>query len=109
MGNDLSATLKVQQFAMGSTAPILDYDVEMQRTMHMVVVRDDFATFKHLHPAFNTGTGTFSQAFTKEPNHRYYVYADTTPHGLSQQVFRFTMESDGSVAAANVSLAPTWK
>lgn len=105
MGSGLTSHLNVQQFRIGSTKPILNYSVEMQRTMHMVVVRDDFATFEHLHPAFDTTTGAFVQKFTKAPNHKYYLYADTTPHGLPQQVFRFTMESDGPLAAIAPSLA----
>jgi hypothetical protein len=113
MGSGLTSTLKVRQFLPGAPAPgseptpVLNYDVDMQHLMHMVVIRDDFGTFAHLHPAFNTGTGTFSQSFTKQPNHRYYLYADTTPHGIGQQVFRFTMESDGAVAPIHVSLTPT--
>jgi hypothetical protein len=94
----LAATLKVRQYRLASGAPILDYDVDMERLIHLVVVRDDFATFAHLHPAFDTTTGTFSQRFTKAPNHRYYVYADTEPRGLGRQVFRFTIESDGPLA-----------
>jgi hypothetical protein len=100
----LTATLKVRQFESDGKTPLLDYDVDMQHLMHLVVVRDDFATFGHYHPAFDTTTGTFQQPFTKAPNHRYYVYADSTPHGIGQQVFRFTMESDGSVAAMKPSL-----
>jgi hypothetical protein len=107
MGSGLTSTLKVRQFPIGSTTAILNYDVEMQRTIHMVVIRDDFATFDHLHPDFNTTTGTFSQSFTKQANHRYYVYADTMPHGIGQQVFRFTMESDGPVSAMKPSLVPS--
>lgn len=107
MGNGLTSELNVAQFPIGSSTPILEYSVEMQRTMHMVVVRDDFATFDHLHPAFNTTTGAFINKFTKEPNHRYYLYADSTPHGLPQQVFRFTMESDGPLAGDKPSLAPS--
>ena len=99
-GSRLSATLKIRQYRLGGTTPILNYDVEMERLMHMVIVRDDFATFAHLHPPFDATTGTFSQPFTKAPNHRYYVYADTTPRGIGQQVFRFTIESDGPVATA---------
>ena len=34
--------------------------------MHLVIVRDDFATFAHVHPDFDTQTGTFWQQFTKE-------------------------------------------
>lgn len=99
----LTATLTIRQFALDGKTPILDYDVDMQKLMHLIVVRDDFATFAHIHPAFDTTSGTFSQPFTKEPNHRYYVYADTTPHGVGQQVFRFTIESDGRPAKLRLS------
>jgi hypothetical protein len=96
--NGLSVTLNVRQFQPDGK-PILAYEIDMQKLMHMVVVRDDFATFAHLHPAFDMKTGTFRQSFTKDPNHRYYVYADTTPQDVGQQVFRFTL--DGSDAAAS--------
>ena len=93
----LTGTLKVRQFTENGK-PILDYDVDMEHVMHMVIVRDDFATFSHVHPDLDTTTGTFSQGFTQEPNHRYYVYADSTPRGLPQQVFRFTLDSAGPVS-----------
>ncbi|HEY1867796.1 MAG TPA: hypothetical protein VGG70_05820 [Candidatus Cybelea sp.] len=102
----LSGTLNIRQFTADGK-PILDYDVDMERVMHMIVVRDDFATFDHLHPNFDTATGTFSQGFTREPNHRYYVYADSAPHGLPQQVFRFTLDSAGPDADSRPSLAPS--
>lgn len=97
-GAGLAATLNIQQVALDGKTPILAYDVDMQKLAHIIIVRDDFATFAHLHPTFDSTTGTFSLPFTKGPNHRYYVYADTTPHGIGQQVFRFTIESDGSLA-----------
>ena len=107
-GSGLSATLKIRQFRFNG-APVLDYEIDMQRLMHLVVVRDDFATFDHLHPTFDATTGTFAQVFTKAQNHRYYVYADTTPRGVGQQVYRFTIESDGAVAgvASLASPSPT--
>jgi len=101
-GAGSSATLKFRQFQLDGTTPILNYDMDMEKLAHVVVIRDDFATFAHLHPAFDTTTGTFSQQFTKEANHRYYVYADTVPQSIGQQVFRFTMESDGPVATASL-------
>ncbi len=104
-GPGLGATLKFRQYKLGGAAPILDYDVDMQHVMHVVVVRDDFATFAHLHPDFDTTTGTFSAKFTKTANHKFYVYADSEPHGIGQQVFRFTIESDGPLANAAPSLA----
>jgi len=99
--NGLSATLKVRQFQPDGK-PILNYEIDMQRLMHMVVIRDDFATFAHLHPSFDATTGTFWQPFTKDPSHRYFVYADTTPRGTGQQVFRFMLETDGPVTTAPV-------
>jgi len=98
------ATIKVRQYELDGK-PILDYEVDMQKLMHMVIVRDDFATFAHLHPAFDTTTGTFAQQFSKAPNHRYYVYADTTPRGVAQQVFRFTLGSDGPASTASFDTA----
>ena len=80
----------------------------MQMLMHVIVVRDDFLTFEHLHPAFDAATGTFSQAFTKERYHRYYVFADSEPKGMGQQVFRFTLPSDGPIMTGMVpSMAST--
>jgi hypothetical protein len=101
----LTSTLSIRQFAIASKTPLRDYDVDMEKKMHLVVVRDDFATFAHLHPSFDAATGTFSQVFTKVPNHRYYVYADTTPRGIGQQVFRFIIESDGPLAPLPNSLS----
>ncbi len=103
-GTGLNYRLNVQQFTM-SGAPIKAYDIDMQHYMHLVVVRDDFGTFAHKHPAYDTTTGTFVQDFTKERNHRYYVYADSMPKGVGQQVFRFTMESDGPHAMYKLSAA----
>jgi len=103
----LTATLNVRQFQPDGKTPILNYDVDMQKLMHIVVVRDDFATFDHLHPAFDAASGTFSQPFTKVPNHRYYLYADSTPRGIGQQVFRFTIESDGPIAKLTLPATPS--
>ncbi|MBV9718670.1 MAG: hypothetical protein JOZ77_05085 [Candidatus Eremiobacteraeota bacterium] len=102
--NGLRATLKVRQFTLDGKTPILNYDVDMEHIMHLVVVRDDFATFAHLHPGFDAATGTFWQDFTKEAHHRYYVYADSMPRGLGQQVFRFTLENAGAVAPSAPAL-----
>jgi len=103
-GSGLSATLKIRQFTMDGKTPILRYTIDMQKLMHLVVIRDDFATFDHLHPAFDAQTGIFSAPFTKNANHRFFVYADSMPKGIGQQVFRFTIESDGPLAPAKPSL-----
>lgn len=101
-----SVQLKIQQFSLSGGAPILRYDVDMQKLIHLIIVRDDFATFAHVHPAFSGATGTFSETFTPSPNHRYYLYTDTTPRGIGQQVFRFTLESAGPLATPRPTPLP---
>jgi len=107
-GSGTTANLKIRQFKPDGSTPIVDYEIDMQMLMHVIVVRDDFLTFEHLHPAFDAATGTFSQAFTKERYHRYYVFADSEPKGMGQQVFRFTLPSDGPIMTGMVpSMAST--
>lgn len=101
-GTGTTYTINVRQFT-NDGAPIKAYEIDMQHYMHVVVVRDDFATFAHKHPSYDTVTGTFETPFTKERNHRYYVYADSMPKGAGQQVFRFLMESDGPYAMYKLS------
>ncbi|MBV9056452.1 MAG: hypothetical protein JO078_08480 [Candidatus Eremiobacteraeota bacterium] len=99
-----NATLVIRQFGPERKI-LLDYDMDMEKLMHLIVVRDDFAEFMHLHPAFDATTGAFTQAIKKNPYHRYYVYADTTPRGIGQQVFRFTLANDEPLTAFPVSIA----
>ncbi len=105
-GAEHVVTLKISQFLLDGTTPILKYDVDMQKLIHLIVVRDDFATFAHLHPSFDPKTGAFSQTLTTEPKHRYYVYADTTPHGIGQQVFRFALGAPFFVSHSSSGPSP---
>ena len=99
-------TLIVRQFGPQMKI-LLEYDVDMEKLMHLIVVRDDFAEFMHLHPTFDAMTGAFTQAIKKSPYHRYYVYADSTPRGVGQQVFRFTLANDLPLTASSVSTVPS--
>ncbi|MBV8491465.1 MAG: hypothetical protein JO199_13140 [Candidatus Eremiobacteraeota bacterium] len=101
----LSTTIKVHQFYHDGVTPILKYDPQFTKYMHVVVVSDDFSTFQHLHPDYNLQTGSFSTSFNQTAGHKYYVYADSDPHDLGQQVFRFTLQSDGPEATPHPSLA----
>jgi Cu+-exporting ATPase len=87
--------IKITQYANGSSTPIHNYAVDMQRTIHVVTVRDDFATFEHTHPAFNTTTGAFVETLKTDPGHRYFVYVETKPQGMNDQVFRFDIGKSG--------------
>lgn len=81
--------LDFSQFSLGKGRIVTRYTVEQTKLMHLVVVRDDFEDFMHVHPVLKDGH--FSIAVPLSAAHGYYAYADTTPAGLSKQVFRFTI------------------
>lgn len=72
---------------------VKDYDVDMLYRMHLIVVRSDFQQFFHIHPKYDAVTGRFTSTLPIDRSHSYYVYADTWPNGLGQQVFRFTVNA----------------
>jgi len=84
-----AANIKVRLFKSDGTTPILDYAVTVQNSMHLIIIRDDFATLTYLDTGYTLGTGTISGDFTAEPHHGYYLYSDSIPIGMKRQVFRF--------------------
>jgi hypothetical protein len=98
--------LTIRQFESGGQKPIRHYAVDMQMLMHLIVVRDDFGEFAHLHPVLDTAAATFEQTFSKSAGHRYYAFADSTPRGIGQQVFRFTIGRDGATGEPQPTPAP---
>lgn len=87
--NAAGTTLDIVQTMRGSSAPLGHYTIEQTKVMHLILVRDDFREFRHLHPDLHRGHFTLPVALAA--GHNYYVYADSTPAGLSQQVFRFVV------------------
>jgi len=74
-----------------STAPIKQYQVEMTKKVHVVIVSDDFKTFLHIHPALSpNGHFLITQLFPTPGT--YFVYADALPNDLNHQVFRFKLD-----------------
>ena len=90
-GNALEQSLDVWMTMPGSAAPIKDYQIEMTKKMHMVIVSDDFKTFLHVHPTLEpNGHFLLTQQFPAAGT--YFVYADALPNALNHQVFRFTLD-----------------
>ena len=88
-------------------APAIDsYALDMTKTMHIVVISDDFRQFMHLHPSFDPNTGRFRETFSVDPTHAYNVYTDSEPKGIGQQVFRFTIPADARSGATKQPLPP---
>jgi hypothetical protein len=90
-GNPLDQHFDLWMTLPGSTAPIKQYQVEMTKKLHMVIVSDDFKIFLHIHPTL-TPTGHFliEQQFPAAGT--YFVYADALPNDLNHQVFRFKLD-----------------
>lgn len=93
-----AALLDFSQSAVTDGKLVTRYDVEQTKLMHLIVVRDDFKGFMHVHPVLKDGH--FSIAVPLAASHRYYAYADTTPTGLSKQVFRFAIGRTAAAVAA---------
>jgi hypothetical protein len=84
---------------LDSAVPIRQYDVDMTKKLHMIVVSDDFRTFLHIHPALQPD-GHFILDQTLPAAALYHVYADSTPAGHTKQVFRFDVDAGGAPPAA---------
>jgi len=72
--------------------------------VHVILVRDDFEAFSHVHPHLvrhrcircAEGTdvdGSFAIHVSLEPKHRYYAYVASRVTGMPEQVFRFVLQS----------------
>lgn len=83
----------------GSNVPIRQYQVEMTKKLHVVIVSDDFKTFLHIHPSLApTGHFLITEHFPAPGT--YFVYADGVPNQLNHQVFRFKLDIGHSTSAA---------
>jgi hypothetical protein len=71
---------------------VTDFEVEHERRMHLIVVREDLTGFQHLHPEMDE-SGTWSTPVTFEDAGEYRVYADFSHDGE-----RLTLASDLTIA-----------
>jgi hypothetical protein len=61
------------------------FDIAHEKTMHVVIVRDDLSQFSHEHPEMSAD-GTFRLRYTFPTGGDYHVFADTAPRGAGSQV-----------------------
>ena len=99
----LSADLTFVQ--SNGAAPITAYATELQKSMHLIVVSDDFRVFLHEHPVLGSG-GRFRLQLTVPRSGHYHLYTDSLPEGGSRQVFRYDV-AFGDAPAAKPDLTPT--
>ena len=84
----------------GAARPIVAYDLDMTKLLHMVIVRADFRTFAHVHPVLGAD-GHFRISYRFPGPGVYHVYTDADPRGIGQQVFRFDVAAGASVAGGS--------
>ena len=61
---------------------IFDFNILNDRVLHTAFVRKDLRYFFHLHPRFETNTGTFSQTFSFPTPGEWRVIVDAAPVDL---------------------------
>lgn len=60
--------------------PVVDFELEHTKRMHLIVVRRDFTGFLHLHPTM-AADGTWSTTLTLDTGGAYRVFADFSVEG----------------------------
>ncbi|WP_110181250.1 hypothetical protein [Nocardioides solisilvae] len=76
-GRDVRLAFRVET---SGGRPLLDYDVDHEKELHLVVVRRDLTGFQHLHPTLDRATGTWSTRADLTPG-TWRVVADLVPAG----------------------------
>ena len=101
--------LLINQYVAGSSRPIAPcasgtsrgsktpcYVPTEDQPLHVILVRDDFGAFSHIHP--QQTNGAYSIHVALEPRHRYYAYVASKVSGMPEQVFRFVLQPEANPA-----------
>jgi cytochrome oxidase Cu insertion factor (SCO1/SenC/PrrC family) len=87
-GRGLRRRFDLVEYDRTATQPIREYAMDMTKLLHLIVVSDDFRDFQHVHPVLQpNGHFRLDLAFPRPG--LYHLYADATPMGRTQSVFRF--------------------
>jgi hypothetical protein len=83
-----------------------DYQVELTKKLHVIIVSDNLSVFLHVHPRpLKNGHFVLDQHFPAEG--KYHIFADAMPTGLKQQVFRFDVGIGAASAGHTGARIPT--
>ncbi len=84
---------------------VQNYDMDMTKVLHMIVVSDDMRDFQHIHPVLHRD-GHFTIDLHAKERGLYHVYIDGLPHNLGRTVFRFDIPVGSDIAARSRQLNP---
>jgi hypothetical protein len=103
---DQEAKLDLSETQRPGGALVTNYDTDMTKKLHMIVISDDLTTFQHVHPTLGPD-GHFTIDLKVPAAGGYHVYADGVPHGDGQQVFRFDVPFGNTLSnAPNLTATP---
>ena len=88
-GPGLRRTLDVAMVPVGGTAPVVRYETELSKELHLIAVSADLRDFVHEHAGRPGRDGHFRVAMRFPHGGPWHVYADAVPQGMGQQVMRF--------------------
>jgi len=77
-----------------SGQPVTQYQVELQRLLHLIVVRRDMSGFQHLHPLLDA-SGTWRVPLTLLESGSYHILADFVTGG-QRNVLGFDVQARGA-------------
>ncbi len=104
VGKPVTWTLKISDAKSGQ--PVKDFETEMTKKMHLIVVKNDLSWFNHIHPQLGAN-GNFVVTTTIPTSGSYKLYADYTPTGRKQEVPQHEFATGGAQPApSSVSLVP---
>jgi len=111
---DKNGDLSVQQFAKGSRSPLSAcgsakthapcYESSDGQPVHVVLVRDDFGAFSHVHPQAHGSAYTVHVGL--EPRRRYYAFVSSKIRNMPEQAFRFVLQSSAAPAHIPTTVRP---
>lgn len=102
-------TLYITMTKIGAKKPIQDYDTKLTKQLHLIAIGDDLRSFVHVHGDAPGKHERFQVPIRFPHSGFYWVFADATPAGLSQQVFRFDLRvgtARGASAPARIPPLP---
>lgn len=76
---------------------VSEFDVQHERPMHLIVVREDLGVFSHEHPELSNG-GAFRLRYTFPQAGDYTLFVDVAPKGAGGQVIPVRMKVGGRKA-----------
>ncbi|KAF3889166.1 MULTISPECIES: hypothetical protein [Nostocales] len=75
---------------------VTNFDTFPEKTMHLIVVRDDLQSFDFIHPTYK-GNGRFEVNTTFPTPGEYKIFSDYKPSGQKEQVSLMSLKIPGSV------------